>query len=66
MENKYYDPLILLGDNGTIDDETDNEGEWIVEISRMMKLFKDIYDLVKMFSPITKNMLYQVNAMLKK
>ena len=63
---KYYDPLIWLGDNGTIDEETDNEGDWIVEISRMMKLFKDIYDLVKMFSPITKNMLYQVNAMLKK
>jgi hypothetical protein len=32
----------------------------------MMSLFKDIYDLVKMLSPITKNMLYQINAMLKK
>jgi WASH complex subunit 7 len=32
----------------------------------MMGIFKDIYDLIKMLSPITKNMLYQVNAMLKK
>ena len=63
---KIYDPLICLGDNGSLDDENENEGECILEISRMMKLFKDVYDLVKMFSPITKNMLYQVNAMLKK
>ena len=63
---KYYDPLICLGDNGSLDDEADNENEIIIEISRMMTLFKNIYDLVKMLSPITKNMIYQVNAMCKK
>lgn len=63
---KFYDPLICWGDNGSLDEETENEGECIIEISRMMRLFKDIYDLVKMLSPITKNILYQVNAMLKK
>jgi len=63
---KFYDPLICWGDNGSLDDESENEGECLVEISRMMNLFKDIYDMVKMLSPITKNMLYQLNAMLKK
>lgn len=63
---KFYDPLICWGDNGSLEDEAENEGECILEISRMMTLFKDIYDLVKMLSPITKNMLYQINAMLKK
>lgn len=51
---KYYDPLICLGDNGSLDGPSENEGECILEISRMMKLFKEIYDIVKMLSPITK------------
>lgn len=63
---KIYDPLICWGDNGSLDEEGENEGECLMEISRMMTLFKDIYDLVKMLSPITKNMLYQINAMLRK
>ena len=63
---KFYDPLICWGDNGTLDNDDENEGDCIVEVSRMMRLFKDIYDLVKMLSPLTKNMLYQINAMLKK
>ena len=63
---KYYDPLICLGDNGSMNEDPENENEVIVEISRMMQLFKNIYDLVKMLSPITKNMVYQINAMCKK
>ena len=31
-----------------------------------MKCFKDIYDLVKMLSLLIKNMIYQLNAMMKK
>lgn len=62
---KFYDPLICWGDNGKLENDNENEGDCIIEISRMMKLFKNIYDLVKMLSPLTKNMLYQINAMLK-
>lgn len=32
----------------------------------MLKCFKDIYDLVKMLSPLTKTMIYQLNAMFRK
>lgn len=62
---KFYDPLICWGDNGNLENNDENEGDCIIEISRMMQLFKNIYDLVKMLSPLTKNMLYQINAMLK-
>mmetsp|Transcript_15148 Transcript_15148/g.15021 ORF Transcript_15148/g.15021 Transcript_15148/m.15021 type:complete len:192 (-) Transcript_15148:2069-2644(-) len=62
---KFYDPLICWGDNGNLENNDENEGDCIIEISRMMNLFKNIYDLVKMLSPLTKNMLYQINAMLK-
>lgn len=62
---KFYDPLICWGDNGKLENDDENEGDCIIEISRMMQLFKNIYDLVKMLSPLTKNMLYQINAMLK-
>ena len=31
-----------------------------------MKCFKDCYDMVKMLSPLTKNMIYQLHAMFRK
>ena len=66
VEIKYYDPLIMFGDNGTLEQDAIDEGRSVIEVSRLMKCFKDCYDMVKMLSPLTKNMIYQLHAMFRK
>ena len=66
VEIKYYDPIIMFGDSGELEPDELDEGETVIEVSRLMKCFKDIYDLVKMLSLLIKNMIYQLNAMMKK
>ena len=46
LEQKHYDPLIMFGDNGELEQRSFDEGEAVIEVSRLMKCFKDIYDLV--------------------
>lgn len=58
VEQKYYDPLIMFGDNGDLDPDEMDEGESVIETSRLMKCFKDIYDLVKYLIQLIKNMIY--------
>jgi len=56
----------MFGDSGELEPDELDEGETVIEVSRLMKCFKDIYDLVKMLSLLIKNMIYQLNAMMKK
>jgi len=46
VEIKYYDPIIMFGDSAELEPDEIDEGEAVIEVSRLMKCFKDIYDLV--------------------
>jgi hypothetical protein len=58
LEVKFYDPLIMFGDNGQLDPDEIDEGEIVIEVSRLMKCFKDIFELVKYLINLIKNMIY--------
>ena len=67
VDSQFFDPLILFGDDGRVEEEeTPEEGECETQLSRLLHLLKDLYDLVKKIYQLTKNMLYQLNSVFRK
>jgi len=67
IESKFFDPLILFGENGLVFEEepTDdsNAGNQEIEMSRMLSIYRDFYETIKKIVALTKNILYQMNGL---
>lgn len=62
LESKFFDPLILFGENGlAFDEDTTDEskkGEQEIQMSRMLNVYRELYETVKKIVALTKNILY--------
>lgn len=61
IEQKFFDPLILFGENGTVfeqDDDKDTTGDSEMQLSRMLAVFKDLYAVIRKMSALIKNIIY--------
>jgi hypothetical protein len=66
IESKFFDPLILFGENGLVYDvETDEDqtGDNELQMSRMLKVYKDLYNTVRKIAALIKNIIYQMNGL---
>lgn len=67
IASKFFDPLIFFGENGCAFEEEGAEeqkaGEFEIQMSRMLAVYKDLFETVKKIVAITKNILYQMNAL---
>lgn len=62
IESKFFDPLILFGENGLVYEEEGNEetraGESEIQMSRMLAVYKELFETVKRIVGLTKNIIY--------
>lgn len=66
IEQKFYDPLILFGESGLVFEDVDDEskaGELEIHMSRMLAVYKDMFDSIKKIVALTKNIIYQMNGL---
>lgn len=66
IEAKFFDPLILFGENGNIyeqESEEDTTGDAEMQMSRMLAVFKDLYAHVRKMTALIKNIIYQMNGL---
>ena len=68
LREKFYDPLHFFGENGSLYEEEEElpEGESEVQLARMFGIFKELYELTKRITILSKNILYQLNAIYQK
>jgi len=61
IESKFFDPLILFGENGLVyDQETDEDttGDAEMQMSRMLAVFKDLFNTIRKLTALIKNIIY--------
>jgi hypothetical protein len=62
IEQKYYDALILFGENGSLEVSEDS---FEIQMSRMLAVYRDMFEILKKTIALTKNIIYQMNGMFK-
>lgn len=68
IETKYFDTLILFGESGLVYEEVSEEkmaGEYEIQMSRMLAVYRDMFDLIKKAVAVTKNIIYQMNGLFR-
>ena len=68
IESKYFDTLILFGESGLVYEEVSEEkmaGEYEIQMSRMLAVYRDMFDLIKKTVAVTKNIIYQMNGLFR-
>lgn len=68
IEQKYYDPLIMFGESGLVFEEVSDEkmgGELEIQMSRMLAVYRDLFETIKKIVALTKNIVYQMNGLFK-
>jgi hypothetical protein len=68
IEQKYFDPLIMFGESGLVFEEVSDEkmaGELEIQMSRMLAVYRDLFETIKKIVALTKNILYQMNGLFK-
>jgi WASH complex subunit 7, N-terminal len=68
IEQKYYDPLIMFGESGLVFEEVSEDslaGELEVQMSRMLAVYRDLFETIKKIVALTKNIIYQMNGVFK-
>ena len=64
IESKFFDPLIYFGENGlSFVVEGDNGGEQEIQMSRMLAVYRDLFETIKKIVALTKNIIYQMNGL---
>ena len=59
IETKYFDTLILFGESGLVYEAEENTaGEQEIQMSRMLAVYRDMFDLIKKAVAVTKNIIY--------
>ena len=62
IEQKFFDPLILFGESGLVfEDETTEEnrmGDKEIQMSRMLAVYRDLFETFKKIVALTKNIIY--------
>lgn len=62
IESKFFDPLIFFGENGLVfedeGDEGSKAGEAEIQMSRMLAVYKELFETVKKIVGLTKNIIY--------
>jgi hypothetical protein len=68
IETKYFDTLILFGESGLVYEEVSEDkmaGEQEIQMSRMLAVYRDMFDLIKKAVAVTKNIIYQMNGLFR-
>jgi len=68
IEQKYYDPLIMFGESGLVFEDVSDEkmaGEFEMQMSRMLAVYRDLFETIKKIVALTKNIIYQMNGLFK-
>jgi WASH complex subunit 7, N-terminal len=68
IETKYFDSLILFGESGLVYEDASEEkmaGEYEIQMSRMLTVYRDMFDLIKKAVAVTKNIIYQMNGLFR-
>jgi len=55
IEQKYYDALILFGENGSLEVSEDS---FEIQMSRMLAVYRDMFEILKKTIALTKNIIY--------
>lgn len=65
IEQKFFDPLIYFGESGLVfeDVNEDQAGEAEIQMSRMLAVYKDLFETIKRIVALTKNIIYQMNGL---
>jgi len=67
IEQKFFDPLIYFGENGSLfveeKPEEETAGNMEIELSRCLPVFNEFLDTVRKLVAITKNILLQMNGL---
>jgi hypothetical protein len=66
IESKFFDPLIFFGESGLVfedDSEEKMAGEREIQMSRMLSVYKDLFETIKKIVAITKNIIYQMSGL---
>ena len=61
IEQKYYDPLIMFGESGLVFEDISEEtigGELEIQMSRMLAVYRDLFETIKKIVALTKNIIY--------
>ena len=62
IESKFFDPLILFGESGLVFEDEGSEdskaGEFEIQMSRMLAVYKDLFEIIKKIVALTKNIIY--------
>jgi hypothetical protein len=67
IELKYYDPLIMFGESGLVFEDEDKlgPGEFEIQMSRMLAVYRDLFETIKKIVALTKNIVYQMNGLFR-
>lgn len=68
IEQMYYDPLIMFGESGLVFEEISDDkvaGELEIQMSRMLAVYRDLFETIKKIVALTKNIIYQMNGVFK-
>jgi len=65
IEQKFFDPLIYFGENGLtyVEETEDTAGDQEIQMSRMLAVYKDLFETIKKIVALTRNILYQMNGL---
>ena len=67
IEQKFFDPLIFFGENGSnfADERPEEEraGEMEIELSRSLPVYNEFFDTIRKIIALTKNILLQMNGL---
>lgn len=68
IEQKYYDALIMFGESGLVFEDVAEDklaGELEIQMSRMLSVYRDLFETIKKIVALTKNIVYQMNGLFK-
>lgn len=68
IEQKYFDPLILFGESGLVFEDMSEEkmaGEFEIQMSRMLAVYRDLFETIRKIVALTKNIIYQMSGLFK-
>ena len=68
IEQKYYDALIMFGESGLVFEDVSEDklaGELEIQMSRMLSVYRDLFETIKKIVALTKNIVYQMNGLFK-
>ena len=63
MKEKIFEPLIMYGEDKELPGNEKNEGDSVIYISKMVKIFNETYETCKLLSCLMINLINQFNAL---